>query len=239
VGKLSLLGPLLHVRGPSRLTTNAMGFEAGGHPCAILYPCASSAILSLHPSLRLEKRKRDGKRRKRGKKEIERNTRILKVLPSLPPRDMVKQDWTPSTIMPGHLEKLMKQGFMVAAELKACCVPGDLTFPAPAEGYVASFVAFYEWIFSMPPHRFLRSLLWYYSLELHYLTPSGVLRIAAFVTLCEAYLGINLELYLWKYFFRVQCMQYSEAELMISEVMVIHVKVRHRVDPYLEIPMPR
>jgi hypothetical protein len=115
---------------------------------------------------------------------------------------------------------------MVAAELKACCVPGDPTFPAPAEGYVASFVAFYEWIFGMPPHRFLCSLLWYYSLELHYLTPSGVLRIVAFVTLCEAYLGINLKLYLWKYF-RVWCTQYSEAELMIFEVMVILVKVRH------------
>jgi hypothetical protein len=67
-----------------------------------------------------------------------------------------------------------------------------------------SYVAFYEQGFSMPPHQFLHSLLRYYDLELHLLTPSGVLHIAAFVTLCEAYLGIDPELDLWKYFFHVR-----------------------------------
>jgi hypothetical protein len=56
----------------------------------------------------------------------------------------------------------------------------------------------------MPLHRFLHSLLWYYDLELHHKTPSRVLHIAAFMTLCEAYLGMDLELDLWKYFFHVQ-----------------------------------
>jgi hypothetical protein len=46
-------------------------------------------------------------------------------------------------------------------------------------------------------------LLRYYDLELHHQTPLGVLHIAAFVTLREAYLGIDPELDLWKYFFRV------------------------------------
>jgi hypothetical protein len=32
VGKHSLQSPLLHLKGPSRLTTDATGFEAGGHP---------------------------------------------------------------------------------------------------------------------------------------------------------------------------------------------------------------
>jgi hypothetical protein len=32
---------------------------------------------------------------------------------------MVEQDWTPSTIMMGHLQKLMKHGFMSAVELEA------------------------------------------------------------------------------------------------------------------------
>jgi hypothetical protein len=33
---------------------------------------------------------------------------------------------------------------MLATELTACCVPKDPVFPAPAEGYVVSFMAFYE-----------------------------------------------------------------------------------------------
>jgi hypothetical protein len=61
--------------------------------------------------------------------------------------------------MPGHLQKLLKLGFMAAAELEACRVLEDPAFPAPAEGYVVSFVAFYERGFGMSPHWFLRSLL--------------------------------------------------------------------------------
>jgi hypothetical protein len=93
---------------------------------------------------------------------------------------------------------------MVVTELEACRVPEDHAFPAPAERYVVSFVAFYERGFGTPLHRFLHSLLRYYGLRLHHLTPSGVLHIAALMTLGEAYLGIDPELDLWKYFFRVQ-----------------------------------
>jgi hypothetical protein len=113
--------------------------------------------------------------------------------------------------MPSHLQKLVKYGFMLVAELEACHVLDDAAFPAPARGYVV----FYEQGFDMPLHQFLRSPLWYYDLELHHLTPSGVLHIAAFVTLCVSYLGINFELDLWKYLFRVWCPQNLEAELTI------------------------
>jgi hypothetical protein len=126
------------------LTTDAVGFGASSHPCAPLYPGAPSTVLSLPHSLHLEKRKRDEKRRKRGKKEIGRNTRTSKVLPFLLPWAMAEQNWTPSTITPGHLQKLMKHEFVVAAELKACHVPKDPAFLTPAEGYVMSYVAFYE-----------------------------------------------------------------------------------------------
>jgi hypothetical protein len=107
---------------------------------------------------------------------------------------MAEQDWTPSTITLGHLQKIMKHGFMSVAELESYRVPEDPAFPAPAEGYVVSFTSFYKRGFSVPPHQFLNSLMWYNGLELHHLTPSRVLYIAAFVTLCEAYLGIDPDL---------------------------------------------
>jgi hypothetical protein len=94
-------------------------------------------------------------------------------------------------ITQGHLQKLRKQGFMMVAELTACRVPEDLAFPTPAEGYVVSFVAFCEWGFGTPSHRFLCSLLQYYGLELHNQTPSGILHIATFMALCEAYLRVD------------------------------------------------
>jgi hypothetical protein len=72
VGKLSLLGPLLCLRGPSRLTTDTTGFEAGGRPCAPLYPCSPSSILPLPPSLCLDKKKRGAKK---GETEKEKGNR--------------------------------------------------------------------------------------------------------------------------------------------------------------------
>jgi hypothetical protein len=95
---------------------------------------------------------------------------------------MAEQDWTPSISMLGHLQKLMKHGFMSAVELEACRVTKDPTLLAPVEGYVVSFTIFYEQG-DVPPHPFLHSLLRYYGLKLHHLTPSGVLHITIFVTL--------------------------------------------------------
>jgi hypothetical protein len=67
VGKHSLPCPLLRLRGPSRLTTDVAGFEAGGCLYAPLYPFAPSAVLSLPPSLRLKKER--GTERRESKKE--------------------------------------------------------------------------------------------------------------------------------------------------------------------------
>jgi hypothetical protein len=104
---------------------------------------------------------------------------------------MAEQDWTPSTITLGHLQKVMKHGFMLAVELKACRVLKDPALATPVEGCVVSFTAFHEQGFSVPLHLFLCSLLRYYNLELHHLTPSRVLQLFVFVTLCEAYLGLT------------------------------------------------
>jgi hypothetical protein len=57
---------------------------------------------------------------------------------------MVERDWTASSITPRYLQKLMKYGFMAAAELNACWVMEDPALPVPMEGYVVSVMVFYE-----------------------------------------------------------------------------------------------
>jgi hypothetical protein len=118
-------------------------------------------------------------------------------------------------------------------------MPEDIAFPTLADGYMVIFVAFYEQGFGAPSHWFLHSLLRYYGMELHNLTPSRVLHIAVFMTLCEGYMGIDPEFDLWNYFFRVQRSQDLDAELTVYGGMIIHVKFGHRVIPYFDIPMPR
>jgi hypothetical protein len=46
-------------------------------------------------------------------------------------------------------------------------------------------------------------LLFVYGVQLHQLTPNSILHISCFITLCEAFLGINPHWGLWKYLSRL------------------------------------
>jgi hypothetical protein len=96
---------------------------------------------------------------------------------------------------------------MAAAELVMSHAPDDPASRMPAGGYVVACVTFYEQGFGVPSHQFLRSLLQFYCPELHHLTSSWIVHMAAFLTLCEAYKMIephfNLLLALIKHRFHV------------------------------------
>jgi hypothetical protein len=55
---------------------------------------------------------------------------------------------------------------------------------------VVVLASFYEYGFVFPPHPFVRGILFYYGLELQNIHSNTILRIACFVTLCEAYLSM-------------------------------------------------
>jgi hypothetical protein len=63
------------------------------------------------------------------------------------------------------------------------------------------FLAFLFRGLSLPAHEFLCGLLFVYDVQLHQLTPNSLLHIACFITLCEAFLGIDPHWILWKYLF--------------------------------------
>jgi hypothetical protein len=44
---------------------------------------------------------------------------------------------------------------------------------------------------SLPAHKFLCGLLFVYGMQLHQLMPNSLVHIACFITLCEAFLGID------------------------------------------------
>jgi hypothetical protein len=90
---------------------------------------------------------------------------------------------------------------MTAVEFATYLVPTDPESLAPTEGFIMVCMAFYERGFGFLSHRFIRSLLRSYGLELHHLTPSRILHMAALVTLCNAYIGIEPPLNLWSHFF--------------------------------------
>jgi hypothetical protein len=69
-------------------------------------------------------------------------------------------------------------------------------------------------------------------MELYHLTPLGILHTVAFVTLCEAYMGIEPHFHLWNYFFHARLQQGSGAEVVALGSVDIFVRSSCRVDPY-------
>ena len=63
--------------------------------------------------------------------------------------------------------------------------------PLPRANEVVSFLAFHEHGLGYPAHWFLRGFLNEWGLELQHLNPTGVLHIAGFITVCEAFLEME------------------------------------------------
>jgi hypothetical protein len=126
---------------------------------------------------------------------------------------------------------------MIAAELATCHVSKDPASPAPVGGYVVVCVVYYERGFDVPSDWFIYSLLQFYDMELHHLTPSGILHMAAFVTLCEAYMGIEPHFDLWNYFFHAWLQQSSDTEVAVLGSVDIFLRSGPGVDPYFYLLM--
>jgi hypothetical protein len=119
-------------------------------------------------------------------------------------KGMKKQtlDWIPSSFNQTDLKKVKKEGFL--SESAGIIFPRDEAIPAPPAGYRVMFLAFPLRGLSLPTHEFLRGLLFVYGVQLHQLMPNSLLHIACFITLCEAFLGIDPHWILWKYPFRLR-----------------------------------
>jgi hypothetical protein len=68
-----------------------------------------------------------------------------------------------------------------------------------------------------------------------HLTPSRVLHIAAFLTLCDTYMGIESHFDNWNHFFRSPLLQGLSMEAAVLGGVNLYVKSRLRVDPYFHL----
>jgi hypothetical protein len=63
---------------------------------------------------------------------------------------MAESGWITSEVTQEHLQNLVSQGYMTAAELMTRHVPEDVSSPVPTGQYIVAYVAFYEQGFGMP-----------------------------------------------------------------------------------------
>jgi len=80
-------------------------------------------------------------------------------------------------------------------------------------------MCFHERGFATPAHRFLRGLLHYYKIEPQHLNPNEIQHIAAFVALCEGFLGISPHFDLWWNFFVVTLQKNREKKEELNTPM--------------------
>jgi hypothetical protein len=127
---------------------------------------------------------------------------------------------------------------MIAAEFVTHLVPVGPVSPTLAEGLVLVCATFYERGFGWPSHQFFHSLLWSYGLECHHLTPSGILHMAAFMTLCESHIGIEPPLNLWSHFFSARLWHNLGMGASSQGSVDISVCSGPGADSYFSIPQP-
>ncbi|KAK1684632.1 hypothetical protein QYE76_045480 [Lolium multiflorum] len=101
-------------------------------------------------------------------------------------------------------------------------------------GYRVSFVDHLIRGLSAPIHPFLRGLLYVYGLQLHHLTPNSILHISIFITLCEAFLGVQPNWALWKRIFF--CRRNGSANVAYNIGGVV-ISVRSSVN-YFDVKLP-
>jgi hypothetical protein len=107
---------------------------------------------------------------------------------------------------------------------------GPKIIPWPPPGFWVIFLAFLLWGLSLPPHPFLRGLLFAYGVRLHDLNPNTILHIACFITLYECFLGIEPHWALWRRIFMIrQPLQFQTGRF--------GCQVRPDV-PYFNLPTP-
>ena len=109
--------------------------------------------------------------------------------------------WEKSTFSAVDLSLLVADGLVEEAVVR---ISGNETVPVPAADERVCLQAFFDRGFALPLYPFVRGLLYSYWLQMHNFTPNGVLHIACFITLCEAFLGIYPHWGLWKRLFSVK-----------------------------------
>lgn len=100
-----------------------------------------------------------------------------------------------------QLDLLESYGMIQSQIVSGYVLPVQHDVPAPSP---TQTVLFYHFVLAgvcFPLSDFLLEFLEFYRIELHHLTPNGVLFLSLFVHLCEVFIGIPPCLTLFRYFF--------------------------------------
>ena len=104
----------------------------------------------------------------------------------------------PSIITQVDIDDMVEGGLIPH---KAARLPGKEMEPNPREGECVLIATHVDRGFSLPPSPFFRAFLNFFRAQLHHFTPNSIVYLAAFVSLCECFLGCRPHWGLFKHIF--------------------------------------
>jgi hypothetical protein len=112
-------------------------------------------------------------------------------------------NWVQTKVGDKELSQAEKMGLLKNTPAESLAAGPEIV-PRPPPGFWVIFMASLLRGLSLPPHCFLRGLLFAYGIQIHDLNPNTILHIACFITLCECFLGIEPHWALWRRIFTVR-----------------------------------
>lgn len=101
------------------------------------------------------------------------------------------------------LERLIERGLLTPlSAAREWISPDGERSSNPPPSCVVSFMVYHQRGFGMPEHRFLHGMLHHYGVLLHALSSNGVQQMAAFVAVCEGFLGTAAHFPLFLFLFK-------------------------------------
>jgi hypothetical protein len=115
------------------------------------------------------------------------------------PSNLPKGSWEGSWVKERRIELLRQGRVLPLVDLVGCRPAGGERVPAPQPGETVVFYDHFPRGFALPASNFLRQFMDHFHLQPHHIGANAMMTLAAFATLCEAYLGIwpNIELF-WR-----------------------------------------
>ncbi|KAE8781086.1 hypothetical protein D1007_45669 [Hordeum vulgare] len=121
---------------------------------------------------------------------------------STPKKGQFRGAWVGSEVSAEHIEALCHRRVLPPAHLVAVRVPCTKAVPTSEMGEVVVFEEHFYRGFWLPASDFFSCFLNIFGLQLHHLASNVILLLAAFIVLCEGFIGIESRLDLWrKHFF--------------------------------------
>ncbi|XBI87860.1 hypothetical protein VPH35_025886 [Triticum aestivum] len=134
------------------------------------------------------------------------------------PQCWIQGGWIRSTIRQKDLDNLANEGLIPHGSAR---LPGKEWQPQPQEGECVLLATHVDRGFSLPPHPFFRGFLNFFGAQLHHFTPNSIVYLAAFVSLCENFLGCRPHWGLFEHIFTCRSQTVKKANPSDEKTRVI------------------